>query len=57
MRVGLRAGDLLNWEGFLSKYNLLEKYFEKHFDVSVDREKELETFRLLKERMQADNMI
>jgi len=28
MRVGLRAGDLNNWEGFIQKYNLLEKYFE-----------------------------
>jgi len=28
MRVGLRAGDLNNWDGFIQKYNLLEKYFE-----------------------------
>lgn len=57
MRVGLRAGDLNNWDGFIHKYNLLEKYFKQHFGVEIDRDNELEKFRLLKARMEDDNMV
>lgn len=43
LRMGLRIGDLADWQTFLEKYDRFIKVFEKQFSLSnFDKEKELD---------------
>lgn len=60
LRIGLRVGDLADWDLFLEKYNRFISVFEKQFSLSnFDKEKELDQFRQLYEKFngKGDKMI
>jgi len=41
--MGLRVGDLADWDTFLDKYDRFIKVFEKQFSLSnFDKQKELD---------------
>ena len=51
LRIGLRAGDLADWDNFLDKYNYFVERFTQHFDVkNFDKQKELDELRQLYEK-------
>ena len=52
LRIGLRAGDLADWDLFLEKYNVFVDRFTQHFDVgSFDKKAELDQLRQLYEKV------
>jgi len=60
LRMGLRIGDLADWQLFLEKYDRFINVFEKQFSLSnFDKEKELDQFRQLYEKFNGkeDRMI
>jgi len=58
LRIGLRAGDLVDWATFEEKYNKFIDSFSHQFHISnFDRASELDEFKMLREKMMADNMI
>jgi len=60
LRIGLRVGDLADWDLFKEKYNRFIGVFEQQFSLSnYDKEKELDQFRQLYEKFNGsgDRMI
>jgi len=60
LRMGLRVGDLADWDLFLEKYDRFVKVFEKQFSLSnFDKQQELDQFRQLYEKFNGsgDKMI
>lgn len=52
LRIGLRAGDLADWDLFLEKYNVFVDRFTQHFDVgNFDKQAELDQLRQLYEKV------
>ena len=52
LRIGLRAGDLADWDLFLEKYNVFVDRFTQHFDVgNFDKKAELDQLRHLYEKV------
>ena len=52
LRIGLRAGDLADWDLFLEKYNVFVDRFTQHFDVgNFDKKAELDQLRQLYEKV------
>lgn len=51
MRLGLRVGDLFHWSTFTDKYNALADFYEKAYDIKVDRKAELDQFDKLKSQI------
>jgi len=46
LRIGLRVGDLSDWNTFVEKYNRFVAVFEKQFSLSnFDKKKELDQLR------------
>ena len=46
LRIGLRAGDLEDWDTFVEKYNGFVDRFTQHFDVgNFDKKAELDQLR------------
>ena len=54
LRIGLRAGDLHDWDSFLEKYNYFVKRFQWHFPAenvqNFDKREELDQLRQLYEK-------
>ena len=44
MRIGLRVGDLGHWNTFVEKYNRLADFYEKAYNLKIDRTKEINEF-------------
>lgn len=58
LRIGLRAGDLLDWSKFLEKYNNFIRDLSYLYRIdSFDTKQELDELRTLSERIRKDNMI
>lgn len=60
LRIGLRVGDLSDWNTFVEKYNRFVAVFEKQFSLSnFDKKKELDQLRQLYEKFNGkhDKMI
>ena len=52
LRIGLRCGDLADWDTFVEKYNKFIERFEAHFPVkNFDKKAELDQLRQLYERI------
>lgn len=56
-RVGVRIGDLKNWETFQYKYNLLRRRFKDSDKIDIDNEKELKSLQEYREILLSGNMI
>merc|ERR1712032_252300 len=51
LRIGLRAGDLADWDTFVEKYNVFIDRFTQHFDVqNFDKQAELDQLKQLYEK-------
>ncbi len=60
LRMGLRIGDLSDWDTFLPKYDRFIKVFSKQFHITnFDKKKELDELRQLYEKFNGkeDKMI
>ena len=60
LRIGLRVGDLADWDLFQDKYNRFINVFEQQFNIrNFDKQKELDTLRQLYEKFNGagDRMI
>ena len=51
LRIGLRAGDLADWDTFVEKYDVFVARFLEHFDIqNFDKKQELDQLRQLYEK-------
>jgi adenylosuccinate synthase len=58
LRFGLRMGELADWAEFKNKYDYLVESASMVYHIdSYDKQKELDTLRILSEKIKADNMI
>ena len=58
LRIGLRAGDLLDWDKFVEKYNTFVDRASEFFGITeYDREAELEEFKAHRDTLIERNMI
>jgi adenylosuccinate synthase len=58
MRIGLRCGDMADWDLFTEKYNKFIDRFQYQFHVTdFDRAAELDELKMFHEKMMADNML
>lgn len=58
LRIGLRLGDMLDWDKFLEKYNTFVERAGEFFDITeYDREGELEDLKKYRDILVENNMI
>ena len=58
LRIGLRVGDLLNWEKFTEKYSTFVERAAEIFGIQdYDKDAELEELKVLRDRLVDNNMI
>lgn len=56
-RYGVRVGDLINWEAFLTRYHSLNDRAKEAYHVNVNREAELKELKAYRDILVGHNMI